>query len=40
MSHGHGIEREYATCFIAERRSARHYTIGTAYLELAPRPSS
>lgn len=31
---GHSIEREDATCFIAERRSARHYTIGTAYLEL------
>ncbi|GAB1641457.1 sacsin N-terminal ATP-binding-like domain-containing protein [Krasilnikovia sp. MM14-A1259] len=31
---GHSIEREDATCFIAERRSARHHLIGTAYLEV------
>ncbi|RZU48794.1 uncharacterized protein DUF3883 [Krasilnikovia cinnamomea] len=31
---GHIIERDDATCFIAERRDARRHTIATAYLEL------
>jgi hypothetical protein len=31
---GHSIEREDATCFIAERHSTRHHLLGTAYLEL------